>query len=222
MVLLLLVGCVHVGSSGLSTAIPAGIGGLVATSGSGPDPLVEEAWARLHATDAELDRILAWPPMRWAAAARDLKRRLAAGHVIERRLSEVVNLGAAEPGLAALVRLGRLYEANHTWLTAEPRVAPLFRSATWATLYPVLRPFGAPAPYLTTPAGADPGCPVFPEREKAVAAYELVEQKSAELGLLADPSRRYALARLEALDPEGHPHRWERLPTDGAGPELEP
>ena len=56
MVLLLLVGCVHVGSSGLSTAIPTGIGGLVATSGSGPDPLVEFAISDLGAQVVEGDK----------------------------------------------------------------------------------------------------------------------------------------------------------------------
>ena len=219
--LLVLLGCAHsLGSSDLSADLSTGIGGLIVSYGPGPDPLAEEAWAKLRDTDAAFDALLAWPPMRWGRAGHDLERRFAAERALEQRLSDVVRVGAAEPGLPALVRLGRLHEANQAWLQAEPQVAPLFRSSAWAAIYPVLRPFSPrlPRPYATPPTWANTGCHGCPEIEKAIVAYELVARTSTQLGLLANADRSYALARLEALDPKGPQHRSETLPADGLEP----
>ena len=76
--LLVLLGCAHsLGSSDLSADLSTGIGGLIVSYGPGPDPLAEEAWAKLRDTDAAFDALLAWPPMRWGSAGHDLERRFA-------------------------------------------------------------------------------------------------------------------------------------------------
>jgi hypothetical protein len=228
MLLVYTLGCAHLrdtaldaqlGSAGLSADLHNGVGGLVgAPGGSGPDPRAVEGWSRFDRTDAPFAALLAMPAARWHAQSKDLTERLRAQDALVALLEDVLQIGAGRPGIAALVRIGLVYEDTQRWLDADPIVPTRYTTGLYRFVYPVLAPFGAPAPFPVPPDELFRigGCPEYPYRERAIAAYEMALQKAYQLDLQGEPAVRVAVDRLAVLDPEGHPRRWERIPGDPA------
>jgi hypothetical protein len=229
--LLALAGCApaqRLGYSGLSAEIPAGIGGLVGAPGGAPHPREAEAWAAFHETDAAFEALLVWPALRWDVTPKELTARLDATAAVETALVEVLQFGAAEPGIAALTRLGRVYEAEAAWLRADPVVPHRYTTRAYRAFYPLLRVFdrraAPPWPVLPGVERLDVGScpPESPNVEKARSAYVMAVEKGWLLGLHGNPDVRFASSRLHVLAPEAYPPRHERLPGDPEAPEGTP
>ncbi|GDX81927.1 hypothetical protein LBMAG42_37380 [Deltaproteobacteria bacterium] len=194
-VLLLRSACaLHPGTTGLSAELSTGIGGLVVNAGDDDGAREAEGWARFQTTDADYRAWLAWPARRDDVSNGDFSRWAQARDALEAQLVEVVNVGAGRPGIAALVRIGLVYEAADAWLRAEPVVS---------------------GPNLPAPVGSlASGCPVYSQREKALSAFRTAARLGWQLRLHGDPNLQVAVEHLSRLAPDEFPPRYERLPTD--------
>lgn len=231
LLLLFLVACAaphqELGVQGLSAELTGGIGGLIGPSaGSEHDPAYQArlraAWDRFDATTPAYGALLHLPPRDWATEAADLLLIAAQVRSLEAEINGVLDQGAAAPAIAALTRLGEVYEAENAWLSAEPYVAPRYKTAHYRLLYRALHPLGVsmPSPWSPPHPNADwalvlcDGCGEEPiALEKAKAAYGLAVEKGWEANLYGDPALRRALARLRVLDPERWPPLDEELPV---------
>lgn len=128
------------------------------------------------------------------ALTRALQRKTAAVRGVEQTLTGIVELGAGEWGVAALVQLGRVYDdMAHTVRTSD---VPTYLDASQRRIY--------------QDALADRA---YVQEEKAVRAYTVARDRAFALSLYTPPIR-YAVRRLSALRPERHPAPGEVIPTE--------
>lgn len=126
-----------------------------------------------------------------AALERSLRGKLDAYVAAEKGLTQVVDTGDGRWGIAAIVRLGGVYEEMARALR-ESQV-PHYLTPEQAELYPMR---------LEDQAWA--------QEEKAVAHYVVARDRGFALGLYGDDVR-YAGERLSALRPDDHPPLHEQL-----------
>jgi tetratricopeptide (TPR) repeat protein len=111
---------------------------------------------------------------------------------LERAYAEIIQTGSGEFGLASLVALGRIYEnMGETLATSD---VPYYLTEDQREIYML---------QLEDK--------VFPQKQKAIEAYNLALEKAFELTLYNDDTA-LATRRLGELDPETHPGLFETLP----------
>lgn len=128
-----------------------------------------------------------------AAIEKSLKAKATALVDIEKTYTEIIRTGAGEWGLASLVKLGQVYE--NMGETLKNSTVPYYLDADQKTMYSM--------------AIDDK---VYPQKQKAIAAYSTALSKAYELTLY-DENTALATRRLGELDPENYPGLSEQMPA---------
>jgi hypothetical protein len=127
--------------------------------------------------------------------AKQLKEKAQSLQAMEQTYASIINTGAGEWGVAALVRVGQAYE--NMAATLQNSYIPAYLSQDQVEFYKM--------------ALEDK---IYPQQEKAVESYKLALEKSFELSLYND-NTAYATRRLGELRPDDFPGLEEGLLEPG-------